>query len=129
MRFTILTWFFIGLFCFGKAQSSVRYDIDANIVKIENAYVDAWKKVGKMEGYRVQIAAFSSSVSAHNVKNEFKTRFPAQNAYVTYLEPNFRVRVGNFLNRVDAYRLLQQVQAQYPGAFIVKDQISIKDNY
>ena len=45
--------------CVALAQGNVRYDIEPAIVRIQEDYVSNWKKVGEINGYRIQIAAYS----------------------------------------------------------------------
>jgi hypothetical protein len=116
-------------FSLTEAQPYITYDIEPDITKIEDAYVAAWKKVGQMEGYRVQIAALASHSGAQIIANDFTNRFPNQKVYIKYLEPNFRVRAGNFLTRLEAYCFMKQIEGVFVGAFIIPDQISIKDNF
>ena len=112
-----------------EAQPYITYDIEPNIGKIEAAYAAAWKKAGQMEGYRVQIAVFSSRAGAQSVASDFSNRYPNQKVYIKYVEPNFRVRVGNFLTRLEAYCFMKQIEGVFAGSFVIPDQISIKDNF
>ena len=43
--------------------------------------------------------------------------------YVVYESPNFKVRAGNFRNKIEAQKLLHDVRGKYDGAFIVSDKI------
>ena len=56
------------------------------------------------------------------MQTEFDQKFPKITSYVTYFEPNFRLRVGDFRTKLDAYRL-PEINAAYPGAFIIRDKI------
>lgn len=119
--------FFCGLNVFLYGQSQVQYDKEPIIDTIEQAYQRAWKSVKGIDGYRIQLVASSTRKNAQNVYNEFTTSFPEVSAYLSYMEPTFRVRVGNLKNRIEAYRFLMRIQYQFPGAFITKDKISFKD--
>ncbi len=82
---------------------------------------------GKSSGYRVQIFFSSGNNSreqAYKVKNEFSLIYPKTNAYVTFKEPNFRVRVGDFRTRAEAVGFLKEIEASFPQCFVVKDDIS-----
>ena len=47
------------VFCLSlSAQNGVRYDIEPSIVRIQEDYVNNWRKVGEIYGYRIQIAAY-----------------------------------------------------------------------
>ena len=47
--------FSLGLY----AQNSVRYDVEPAIKQIQEDYVNNWRKVDEINGYRIQIAAYS----------------------------------------------------------------------
>jgi len=129
MQKYLLILFFLLSFFLTEAQPYITYDVESDIIKIEEAYSEMWKKIGQMEGFRVQIAALASRAGAQTVANNFSNLFPNQKVYIKYLEPNFRVRVGNFLTRLEAYCFMKQIENTFIGAFIIPDQISIKDNF
>lgn len=112
-----------------SAQESVRYDIEPGIVRIQEDYVNNWKKVGEINGYRIQIAAYSgvnSKSQAEYAKNSFNNLFPYTKAYIIYTEPYFKVRVGNYYSRLQAYKELENIKLTYPSAYIVPDKINYK---
>ncbi|MBO4593599.1 MAG: hypothetical protein J5678_05350, partial [Bacteroidaceae bacterium] len=43
-------------------------------------------------------------------------------AYIVYDEPNFKVKVGDFRTRLEAYAFLQEIKDVYKG-YIIKDNI------
>jgi hypothetical protein len=53
--------------------------------------------------------------------NAFKAKYSKVGAYLTFQEPNYRIRVGDFRSRMDAQRFLHKITDAYPNAFIVKD--------
>jgi len=105
---------------------SVRYDVEPGIRKIQEDYISSWGKVRNLEGYRIQVMAISGAnarTRMEGAKAAIKAEYPSLPVYATYQEPYFRIRVGNFTNRIDAYRMLQKIQVQYPSAYIIADQI------
>lgn len=127
MKRILLLILLLGTSAFSLAQIQVRYDKEPIVDSVSNAYERAWKAVKYIEGYRIQLVASSSKSGAQNVYNDFKNSYPEVSAYLSYTEPTFRVRVGNFKNRIDAYRFLMRIQGQFPGAFITKDKISFRE--
>lgn len=77
----------------------------------------------KLKGYRIKIHFGPDKARAKDVKAKFLGRFPDIKAYEDYQIPNFTVKVGDFRNRFDAYRTLKVIQAEFPTAFIVEDEI------
>lgn len=111
------------------AQGNIRYDIEPSIVKIQEDYIYNWRKVGEINGYRIQIAAYSgvnSKSQAESARNSFNNLFPYTRSYLTYSEPYFKVRVGNYYTRLQAYKDLENIRETYPSAYIVPDKISYR---
>jgi hypothetical protein len=94
-----------------------------NLFKVNNHY--------GMEGYRIQIYA-SSNRNAREESNkaraEFINLFPDIVSYPLYAEPGyFKVRVGDFRNKIEATKLFQIISKEFPGAYIVPDVINFPD--
>ncbi|MCQ2283705.1 MAG: SPOR domain-containing protein [Bacteroidales bacterium] len=131
MQKIIATFLFAILCIFVSAQSSVHYDVEPAITKIQNDYVAKWGQIGKIDGYRIQILAVTGTNSkgqAESAKAIFEGQFPEIPAYITYVEPYFRIRIGNFYSRLEAYKTLLEIQWQYPNAYIIPDKIDYSDN-
>ena len=80
-----------------------------------------------MDGYRVQIffdAGNNSLNRANNVVEKFQLLYPSDTAYVSFSEPYYKVRVGDFRTKLDAEGYLQEVLPDYPNAFVIKDRIN-----
>lgn len=78
-----------------------------------------------MAGYRVQIYFGSVRQKASEVKQDFSGKHADVNSYLTYLAPNFKVRVGDFRTRLEAQGFLKSIEGQYPTSFIVQDEIKL----
>ena len=63
-----------------------------------------------------------SVLGAFNLRDRFMTDYPTVQAYIVYDEPNFKVKVGDFRTRLEAYLFLQRIRADYPGT-IIRDNI------
>ena len=83
--------------------------------------------VKKMNGYRVRIFfdnKQNSRGASEAAMNRFRGAFPGYSAYRSFTSPHFKVTVGDFRNKSEALRLLNQVKGMFPSAFIVKAQIN-----
>lgn len=80
-----------------------------------------------MEGFRVEIF-FSSKMDAReqalNTKVDFLKKYPDYPVHIKFVAPNFRVRVGDFRTKNEAWKLYREIQGDYPTAFVVPDNIS-----
>ena len=116
MKKILTIFFFSMLWSFALAQGTVRYDIEPEILRIQEDYISNWRKVGEINGYRIQIAAYSgvnSKSQAEYAKNSFNNLFPYTKAYLIYNEPYFKVRVGNYFTRLQAYKDLETIKLTY----------------
>lgn len=98
---------------------------DVNATKMVERHIELNQRVKTIPGYRVQIASFSgtnSKTSAFNLRDNFVTDYPTVQAYIVFDEPNFKVKVGDFRTRLEAYAFLQQIKETYKG-YIIRDNI------
>src|SRR5207244_1121440 len=78
-----------------------------------------------ISGFRIQIYFGSNRQKASEVKTEFSFRHPEMLSYLTYQQPNFKVRVGDFRTRLEAQKFLKDIQGNYMTSFIVQDDIRL----
>ena len=106
-----------------KGQVIVTGDVAVN--NMVERHIELNNRVKTMPGYRVQIASFSgtnSKNSAFSLRDRFMIDYPSVQAYIVYDEPNFKVKVGDFRSRLEAYAFLQEIKEVYKG-YIIKDNI------
>lgn len=85
-----------------------------------------------IDGFRIQIFFDSGNYSgdrAQKIKEEFEFKYPGNYAYITWDAPNYKVRVGDFRTRLEAEGFMQQIMADYPNAFVIKDKINYPPIY
>ena len=116
--------FFIAPVFSQGSRFSVTGDVAVNAM-VER-HVEFNNRVKTIPGFRVQIASFSganSKNSAFSLRDRFVIDYPAVQAYIVFDEPNFKVTVGDFRTRLEAYAFLQQIKEVYKG-YIIKDNIN-----
>jgi hypothetical protein len=131
----------IGLLILMQMASSAQNYDDGRVVVIQDQLVDTVLqqyealRLRIMEnpdnkaipGYRIQIffdSGINSSDRAKQARDEFLFLFPDVPAYVSWKAPNYRVRVGDFRNRLEAEKVLQSILIGYPNAWVIKDEIN-----
>lgn len=77
------------------------------------------------KGYRVQIYTGTDRAKANELKVDFIRRFPGIRTYLTYVQPQFRVKVGDFKTRAEAQKLYEETNAVYGASMIVPDIVVI----
>jgi hypothetical protein len=99
---------------------------DAKIANLVVKYDEYNRKKEFTDGYRIQITYTDVRSDAYKSKGQMYKDFPDLKSYVEYEEPSYKLRIGDFKTRLEATFYMQQVTPLYPGAFIVKDKIRIK---
>lgn len=75
-------------------------------------------------GYRVQIYYGSDRREVFSQQAQFKSSFPKLNTYITYKEPNYYLRVGDYRTRLEAQKFLNELRPNYPTLFIFREKIN-----
>ena len=130
-----LFWGFIFFFFFSlfslHGQSSIEYDLEDGIIELEAKHQAVWSNITQIDGYRIQLLAASGVNSRSAIEQAyqiFKSSYPKIPAFVSYAEPYFRLRIGNFKTKLEAHKTMRDLDLRlsYPGAFVIKDQIEYK---
>jgi len=96
---------------------------DKRIPKLVDAYVGTQPE--GVPGSRVQIFFTAKKAMALEVKTTFMEKFPGYIVMVDYDPPNFKVLAGAFRTKLQAEKLLKLVREEFPGSFIVTDNVPI----
>ena len=92
--------------------------------RIEALLEDHSSRKHVQKGYRVQIF-LGDRKTAEDTKRGFLQKNPDIPAYLSWLAPNFRLRVGDLYTRLEAEHLLRDMKLLYPGSYIVPDEIEM----
>lgn len=118
-----------------KLQDSAQFSVleglsierDARLDKMLDWHIEKNKNREGMEGFRVEIF-FSSSPDAKEkaleTKADFLSEYPEFPVHIKFIAPNFRVRVGDFRTKNEAWKLYKEIKRNYPTAFVVPDIIN-----
>lgn len=98
---------------------------DTKVNSMVEKHIELNSRVKTIQGFRVQIASFSganSKANAFALRDRFMIDYPDVQAYIVFDEPNFKVKVGDFRTRMEAYAFLQKIKEVYKG-YLIKDNI------
>lgn len=132
-KYFFLLWLSCLLFHFSQGQDSLKlFKTDSNIIQDKRVNELVSKHIamnelkrGKIKGYRVQIHFGAEKAKALEVETKFSAQHQNIPAYFGYQQPYFKIRVGDFRTKLEAYKLLQEISGEFSGAFIVSDDIDL----
>ena len=110
-----------------EVQGNIIVISDPRIEHFAEEYKNIAGQIHSIEGFRIQIFFDSGNLSKRNAsqaREEFMRRHPGVEAYITFREPYYRVRVGDFRTKLEADGFRKRILRHYPHAFTVNDQIN-----
>jgi hypothetical protein len=84
------------------------------------------KSVRYAQGYRILAYSGTERKAAMDIRTAIINRVPEERDYLQYKQPTFRLKIGDYFNRLEAQQVLQRIKDIIPNAMIVVDQINIK---
>lgn len=87
--------------------------------------VQAGSRKKVVEGYRIQLMAVRDRSSAVSFEEMVRLKLEGD-VYLVYEAPQYKVRLGNFMNRDDAVQLANQLRREgFPDAWVVRSLVDI----
>lgn len=83
------------------------------------------RSIKYMRGFRIQVYTGRKRPEADAAKVYVYQAFPQLNPYLSYRQPTYQLRVGDFVTRIEAEKYLYTLKNQYPAAMIVADRVEI----
>jgi PBP1b-binding outer membrane lipoprotein LpoB len=79
-----------------------------------------------VDGYTIQIYSGQNREEAMNTKRKMTTDIPELTANLQYQQPKFRVTVGKYYSKLEAYQDLSRLRRSFSSAILVPEKIAIR---
>lgn len=79
-----------------------------------------------VDGFTIQIYSGQNREEAMNTKKKMTTELPDLTANLQYQQPKFRVTVGKYYSKLEAYQDLSTLRSIFPAAILVPEKIAIR---
>jgi len=108
--------------------SGISFDkqINGHINPIMDSIAVSNRRYHSAPGYRIMVYSGNSSIESADVRKEVYEWSREYEVYTQYKQPAFRVKVGNFEDRISANYVFSDLVKFFPNAVIIPDQIEIK---
>jgi len=84
------------------------------------------KEIKYTQGYRIQVYSGNNQESAEKAKEGIYRIDPNLDPEIIYFPPNFKVKVGNFYDRIEAYETLLIIRESFLQALLLPERVTIK---
>ena len=126
-RFISLSIFILlAMAAMAQNRGSLNVDQDSRIESLISKQRRLYSVDSSFNGYRIHVFMEIGNEAlqhAEQVKRQFENAFPDIPIYLTYAEPYFRLRAGDFRNRVEAEKCLRRIKPRFKEAFVTADMI------
>lgn len=126
----------VGLLClptllFAQTRGKIEVDKDPKVDSLIGNYLVVGNSNNtepaslSSYGYRIQIFSGSDRKGAYTAQAKFQNKFPETHTYLSYRDPNFKVKIGDFRSRLEAERMVQELRPAFTGLFITSEKINL----
>lgn len=129
----ILLFFIVFTIVYSTSNAALLQAQSSNVIKHDNigqlleVRANIAQKSRTIPGYRVQIIQDNNRELVREQKAALLKMFPDIRAYETYDAPFFKLRLGDFKDRFEAYRVFYEAKKEFKRSFIVQDKINISE--
>lgn len=102
----------------------------SEIAKLVGTRMAILKKQKGFMGYRVRVYADVGSGArkkAEKIKINFRSNHKGIEPYLIWNSPNWEIHVGDFRTKMEAMHILNQINEEFPEAFIITEVVNFPD--
>ena len=103
------------------------YDITASLDSLLDSIAINDKKLNYVQGFTILVYTGSSRSAAIKARGKVYQIFPEARPQMIFTQPNFKVKVGRFYNRLEAQETFAELKAEFPDAILAPERIWIRD--
>jgi hypothetical protein len=105
------------------AQGTITVNAPENFDVLIGNYKKQQEVKASIPGYRIHVISNRDRNEVNKLKAKIYSEFPDMKPFMSYHAPNFKLRVGNYFYKIDAFRDLQKISVSFPGTFIVNEDL------
>lgn len=102
--------------------------------KNENAKIDQVlsemarhnSSMSDLPGYRLQVYAGNNRGGFEQAKSYILQHFPELEIYESYSQPTYRIKVGDFLKKMDAEKYYYSIVSRFSSAKVIMDNVDVQ---
>ncbi|MEN2992270.1 MAG: SPOR domain-containing protein [Bacteroidia bacterium] len=101
----------------------VRWQTSPTLQNLYDKVLHFNRTASTLPGYRIQVLTTPSRKIADSLRFFLLENYPQHSVYMLYEPPNYKLRVGDFLDRREAEEWLEHYRKDFSGAFVVPDKV------
>ena len=125
--FVFLLFAFLFTNLYSQDEGNVQIIQDDRIDTLLKRHIELNEQDPQIEGWRINIFFEAGNYSkrlAIEAKSEFVNKYTDVPCYLIFQEPYYKVRIGDYRTKMQAEKFLNEIERNYPNAFVVQDDIN-----
>lgn len=102
------------------------YCIENRLNKVLDSLAAFNLKATRIQGFRILLYSGNQRSEATKAKEKAYRLLPNSNVYTSYQQPTFKVKLGDFYEKREAFLQLGKLESGFPNAVIVEELVSLK---
>lgn len=104
--------------------------VDSSITFLDDQLKEEDKNDPRIQGYTIIIWSGSGANSKNGARwkqKVFNESFPIYETHLTWKNPNYEVRVGDFRTKIEAEKVLNEINEEFPTALVRSARVELPD--
>lgn len=130
MKFNLICVVFVlSLKCIYAQNISYSDWNDERVDSLLNRHIKINASKKGIAGFRVQIHhdQSQSREDSQKFRAKFANDFPSLKTYLEYKSPYYKIQIGNFITRLEAFKVQRKISGKYKGSYIVPAYIEYEE--
>lgn len=113
-----------------NSATSVTEEVPLNVNPQVDKALDAMSELNRnirySAGYRIQVYVGNERREVDEAKSFIYSNFPDLNTYLSFSQPTYRLKAGDFLSRMEAEKYINTIRQRYSTAMVVQERIDVR---
>jgi len=125
MKSIVLGFFFITIGIVASGQTKAKISTPPYLDSLVQKNIEKHKTEQTRDGFRIQLFSGTERNNANSLRNKFKTDYPDVPIYLIYQQPYYKLRVGDFRNKIEAHQFFLKIESFYEQLLIIPDKVNL----
>ena len=109
----------------GYTQDHTVNSIQVHSDKRIDHLIEIEKRTDQINGYRLQICFDSNKDIVDRARDKFLKIYPLTDTYITFENPHFNLKVGDFRSRIDAEKIKRNIFGEFVICLIHEELVNL----
>ncbi|MEM8893569.1 MAG: SPOR domain-containing protein [Bacteroidota bacterium] len=100
-----------------------QYDIKTELDSVLATIRASRSEIEFLNGFTVQLYSGNNREEANEIKTKVYETFEEYEPEISYIQPNFKVKIGRYFDRLEANKVYTRVKAEFPKAIVIPERI------